>query len=234
MIAAPMARFAAVIRSEPALTNQWSKDADRLLKIAEEAVAVHDTDFREGPGADEGYVYSPYLKKHVPLNMQNALARAWVAIDDANQATKRREQVTRLATFLKNRLCPMEDGSYVWAYWPPLEGNVNTFEDISHAAINVDFAVRCFERDIVFERGDLARLEKTLLNRVIVAEDRFADTVGGGGKFNKHRSAVLRWARLGRHSPQVRERIMSVSQLPEFAEEILALSAGIGLTTNEH
>jgi len=54
MIVAPMARFAAVVRSDPSLKERWAADAARLLKIAEEAVAVHDEEFREGPGADEG------------------------------------------------------------------------------------------------------------------------------------------------------------------------------------
>jgi hypothetical protein len=227
MIVAPMARFSAVIRSDPALTNRWSKDADRLLKIAEEAVAVHEKEYREGPRPDEGYVYCPYLKKYLPLNMQNALARAWMAIDDATGTPKHREKITRLAQYLKHRLRPMDDGSYVWAYWPPLEGNTDKFEDISHAAINADFMVRCFEHNIVFQQEDTVRLEKTLLKRVLLPNDRISDTVGGGGKFNSHRSAVLHWERLGRHSPEVRERLARLSQLPEFARDITAQAVGI-------
>lgn len=227
MIAAPMARFAAVVRGEPALSASWGKDADRLLKLAEEAVAVHDDDCREGPGADEGYLHCRYLKKHLPLNMQNALARAWLAIDDATKTPKHRERVTRLAQFLKHRLRPMDDGSYVWAYWPPLEGAADSFEDISHAAINVDFMVLCFEHGIVFTRDDLARVEKTLLQRVLVADDRISDTVGSGSKFNKYRAAVLRWGRLGRHFPGVRVRLTEFSRLPDLARESTALPLGL-------
>ncbi|MBI2927240.1 MAG: hypothetical protein HYY24_16220 [Verrucomicrobia bacterium] len=227
MIVAPMARFAAVVRSDPELAARWGKAADRLLKIAEEAVAPHDDEYRDGPGSDEGYVYCPYLKKHLPLNMQNALARAWLAIDDATKPPKRRERVTRLARFLKNRLRPMDDGSYVWAYWPPLEGAADGFEDISHATINVDFMVLCFEHGIVFTREDLARLEKTLFKRVLLADDRVSDTVGGGDKFNRYASAVLKWGRLGRHSPAVRERLNSFSRAPGLDRETSALPLGI-------
>jgi len=227
MIVAPMASFAAVVRSDPLLTAQWGADADRLLKIAEEAVAVHDAEYRAGPRADEGYLYCPYLKKHLPLNMQNALARAWLAIDDATQTPKHRERIIRLAWFLKNRLRPMDDGSYIWAYWPPLEGTEAGFEDISHAAINVDFAVRCFEHGIVFTRADLARLEQTLFKRVLVGDDQISNTVGGGEKFNTHRSAMLRWSRLGRHSSVVRDRLQQLSQLPEFAKDTTSLPVSI-------
>ena len=227
MIVAPMARFAAVVRSDNTLKARWEADADRLLKIAQEAVSVHDDEFREGPGADEGYVYCPYLKKHLPLNMQNALARAWLAIDDATKTPKHRERVMRLARFLKNRLRPMADGSYVWAYWPPLEGAAESFEDISHASINVDFMVLCSEHDIVFTREDLARLEKTLLKRVLLADDRISDSVGGGGSFKKHLPAVLLWGRLGRHFPAVRDRLIQFSRVPGLDRESTALPLGI-------
>lgn len=227
MIVAPMARFAAVVRAEPALKKNWAKDANRLLQLAEEAVAVHDADFREGPGANEGYLYGLYLKKHLPLNMQNALARAWLAIDDATQTPKHRERVTRLAQFMKNRLRPTDDGAYVWAYWPPLDGKADSFEDISHASINVDFMVLGYEHGIVFTREDLTRIEKTLFKNVLLADDRVSDTVGGGSKFNTYRHAVLRWGRLGRHFPDVRERLLQYSRLPDLGRESTALPLGL-------
>lgn len=208
MIVEPMARFAAVVRGDPALKERWGQDADRLLQIAEEAVAAHDGDYREGPRVDEGYLHSPYLKKHLPLNMQNALGRAWLAIDDATGEPKHRERITRLARFMKNRLRLADDGAYVWSYWPPLEGDDESFEDVSHASINADFMALCHERDIVFTSEDMARLEKTFLNRVLLADNRVNNTLGGGDQFDRHRSAVWNWARLGRRFPAIRERLI--------------------------
>jgi hypothetical protein len=227
MIAAPLARFAATVRRDPALQPRWARDADRLLRIAEEAVAAHDGDFREGPGPEEGHLYSPYLGKHLPLNMQNALARAWLAIDDATGTAKYRDRATRLAHFLKNRLRLSPQEAYVWSYWPPLTGRDNAAEDISHASINVDFMVLCHERGIVFTRGDLERVRTTLLQHVLLADDRVSDRVDGGGKVNTHRDAVMRWARLGRHLPDVRERLLRfcAAWLPDRAN----LSRALGL-----
>lgn len=212
MIAAPLAQFAALVRRDARLELKWGAAAGRLLQTATAAVAVHDTDYREGPGSDEGHLYSHYLQQAVPLNMQNALARAWLAIDDATGTPAHRHRIARLARFLKHRLRPMADGAYVWAYWPPLEGAADSFEDISHAAINVDFMVLCQEHGIVFTREDLLRLEKTLLNRVLCAGDQISNTVGGGEKFNDYRSSVLLWGRLGRHVPAVHERLKQFSQ----------------------
>ena len=227
VIVAPMARFAAVVRSVPGLAARWGKDADRLLRVAQEAVAIHDAEYRQGPAPDEAYVYCPYLKKPLPLNMQNALAAAWLAIDDATKTPKHRQQVERLARFMKNRLRPMADGSYTWAYWPPLEGPEASSEDISHAAWNADFMVRCFEHELVFDRADVARLERTLSVRVLLADDRICDTVCGEGKCNTYRSAVLRWARLARHFPAVRERLQQMSRRPQFAGDSSSLPFGL-------
>ncbi|MFM9031903.1 MAG: hypothetical protein ACKOTF_14760, partial [Opitutaceae bacterium] len=170
-------------------------------------VAAFADEYRDGPGAGEGHVVCPFLGKHLPLNMQNALARTWLAIDDATGRTDHRERIERLARFMNNRMRAGPDGSLVWGYWPHLSGDDKTFEDISHASINVDFLVLCHERGIVFERADLAAVEATLLRLVLLADDRDGYRVGPNVKFNTYADAVLRWGRLGRHRPAVQSRL---------------------------
>ncbi len=207
MIAAPMAGFAATIGRDPALKARFGTDAKRLLGAAEESVAAFADEYREGPGAGEGHMVCPYLGKHLPLNMQNALARTWIAIDDATGRPRHRERIERLARFMKNRMRAAAPGTLVWGYWPPLSGEDKAFEDISHASINVDFLVLCHERGIVFDRSDLTAVESTLLRLVLLADDRVGDRVGPNVKFNTHADAVLRWGRLGRHQPAVQSRL---------------------------
>lgn len=207
MLAAPLARFAATVGRDAKLKVAFGVDATRLLHAAEESVAAFADEYREGPGAGEGHVVCPFLGKHLPLNMQNALARTWLAIDDATGRTDHRERIERLARFMKNRMRAGPDGGLVWGYWPPLSGDDKTFEDISHASINVDFLVLSHERGIVFERADLAAVEATLLRRVLLADDRVGDRVGPNVKFNTYADAVLRWGRLGRHRPAVQTRL---------------------------
>ena len=209
MLAAPMAGFAGTIGRDPALKARFGADAARLLRAAEESVAAFAGEYREGPGTGEGHMVCPYLGKHLPLNMQNALARAWIAIDDATGRTDHRDRIERLARFMKNRMRTGPEASVVWGYWPPLSGEDKTFEDISHASINVDFMVLCQERGIVFDRGDLAALEVTLLRLVLLADDRVGDRAGPNVKFNSYADAVLRWGRLGRHRPAVQTRLES-------------------------
>ena len=214
MIAAPLARFAAIVRSDPTLRARWGTEADRLLRVAEEAVAPFDEDFRSGPGPDEGHLVCPYLKKPLPLNMQNALARAWLALADATGDARYRERVTKLAVFFRQRIRTEGDGAATWAYWPPLSGTNDTFEDISHASINVDFMVQCHEHGIVFTREDLERVGRTFTLHVMLADDRIGDHIGANRKFNTHRDAVLRWGRLAKHVPEVSSRLTQSLTLP--------------------
>ena len=234
MLAAPLAHFAAIVGRDPVLRGKFGDAGARFLRAARESAAAFDPEYRDGPGRDEGHMVCPYLGKHLPLNMQNALARTWLAIDDATGRADHRDRIERLARFLRNRMRAGPDGAAVWGYWPPLSGEDRTFEDISHASINVDFMVLCHERGIVFDSVDLAAVETTLLKLVLLADDRVGDRTGPNTKFNTYADAVLRWGRLGRHRPAVQARLeafllsppaRSSAQLP-LGIALLAASAG--------
>lgn len=215
MIAAPMAQFACVVRRDPGLRGRFGAAADRILAAAEEAVAEHDDQYRAGPGPDEGYLLGLSLNRNLPLNMQNALARAWICIDDATGTDSHRKRTAALARFFRNRMRATDDGAYAWAYWTDLDGPGRGFEDISHAAINVDFALLCHERGIVFGPDDVRRLEKTLLEKVGLASGQIAGTVGGTGTGTRYAGAILRWGRLAAYSPSIRDRLITVGLAPD-------------------
>lgn len=209
MICEPLARFAAVVRKNPKLKERYAARADEYLDAAQRAVAVHEADYRSGPGPNEGHLYGHVNQIHLPLNMQNALARAWIYIDDATGKPDHRDRIERLARFFKNRIREEPDGSLTWEYRPPLDGPGTKFEDISHGAINADFMVICCERGIVFGEQDLAGLTRTLLNRVIRSDGSIANNVGGSGS-NQYAAQVLRWGRLSLHNEAVRERLVAL------------------------
>jgi hypothetical protein len=210
MICEPLARFAGVVRKDPKLKDKYSAKADEYLTAAQQAVAVHEPDYRPGPGKDEAYLYGHVNQIHLPLNMQNALARAWIYIDDATGKPEHRDQISRLARFFKNRLRVQPDGALAWEYRPPLDGPGTNFEDVSHGSINADFLVLCYEHGVVFDRKDIDGLEKTLLTRVIRPDGSISDNIGGKGGVNKYKAAALRWARLALHCPAVRDRLVQL------------------------
>ncbi len=216
MICEPLARFAAIVRKDATLKAKYAAKADEYLAAAQQAVAVHEPDYRPGPGKDEAYLYGHVNQIHLPLNMQNALVRAWIYIDDATGKPDHREHIEKLARFFKNRIRVETDGALVWEYRPPLDGPGTKFEDVSHGSINADFLVLCHEHGIVFNQRDIEGLKKTLLTRVIRPDGSIAGTVGGTGEVNKHKVQALRWAALGRHSEAVRRRLVELRRAESF------------------
>ncbi|HSA27031.1 MAG TPA: hypothetical protein P5159_10890, partial [Phycisphaerae bacterium] len=80
MIAEPMAHFAVAVRADARLHQRFAGDADRFAGAAAESAAVHDDEYREGPGPDESYLFGLFLDKPLPLNQQNAPARVWIRL----------------------------------------------------------------------------------------------------------------------------------------------------------
>jgi hypothetical protein len=216
VIAAPMARFAAIVRADESLSKRFRHEADRFFEVARQAAAVHENQRREGPNAGEGYLFGLFVEKCLPLNQQNALACVWAYLDDAVEVKQYGEWTLRLAHFLKNRLRKTEDGAYVWSYWPTPDGQFKGFEDVSHAAINVDFMVMCFERRILFTLEDMVCLEKTLLTKILRDDHSAADTVGGTGDTGKYTAGVLRWGRLAKYRKSVRDRLLKFYRAGNF------------------
>ncbi|HSW43983.1 MAG TPA: hypothetical protein VLM89_00235 [Phycisphaerae bacterium] len=228
MIIEPMARFYPVVNSDPRLQASFRADAVAFLQVAIESDAVHDDEFRQGPGPDEGYLFGLFLNKHLPLNQQNALARAWLWLADATGDPKYLDKARRLAAFFKKRIRTTDDGAYVWEYWPPLDGAGDGFEDVSHAAINADFLVRCAERGIVFDAADVTRLEKTFLARVLPDPQTVSDTLAGADGTSRYRYAPFFWARLAQHNPVVRERLLAFCRFGA-ADRTCSPSEALGL-----
>ena len=212
MIAEPMAHFAVVVRADARLRERFAKDAERFAAVAAESVAVHDDEYREGPAADESYLFGLFLDKPLPLNQQNAPARVWIRLAQLTGEKQYSERATRLARFTKKRLRVGADGAYEWAYWPGLDGPGTAFEDVSHAAINADFIALCYERKIVFDKADVDRVTRTLLARVMVGPTTVADTLSGKGKTNTYLYAPFCWGRLALHSPEVRDRLLAYAR----------------------
>lgn len=212
MIIAPMARFAGIVLRDPALQAGYRADAMFFLQVAVESDAVHDDQFRQGPAPDEGHLFDPFLNKHLPLNQQNALARAWLRLADSTGDPKYLDQAGKLARFLKNRIRTTPDGCYVWEYWPDLESAGTGFEDISHAGINVDFMVLCAQHRIVFDLADVVRIEKTLLTRVLPSPETVFDTLSGAGAKDRYPYAPFFWGRLAGQSLAVRERLIAFAR----------------------
>ncbi len=206
MICAPLAQFAATVRRDDRLRARFGKDADRLLQVAAESMAVHDDQFRDGPGPDEGYLYGETVNTRLPLNQQLAPGRAYLWLYEATGEARYRRRAEQLVRFTLNRVRHLPDGTMIWCYWPPLDGAGEGPEDVSHASIVADFLVQCVEHKFAPDEV-LVALERTFLTRVLLGPETVGNYLTGQG-VNAHRYAPCLWGRLARHHPIIRRKMI--------------------------
>lgn len=185
MICQGPADFAVLVKRTPKLRKRYGDVADRFIARIAESVAAHDAEWRNGPGPGEGY-YTDSIVGPLPLNQQNALGIVLVDLYAATRQPTYRDRAEKLATFFRNRLRRTSDDAFCWAYNPGPERTGTGSEDISHAAINVEFAIRCRDAHIVFTDFDMGRFARTWVDHVRRAPGEWADTVDGAGGPNTH------------------------------------------------
>jgi hypothetical protein len=230
MITYPAAEFVKYVRGRPELAANYGAKAEAYLEACKQAIAAHEIEWLNGPARDEGYYCDFYLHAHLPLNQQNALGRTLVVLWLITEDKGYRDKAERLARFFSRRLRARPDGSYDWAYWAglcgpePYQGGPS--EDISHAAINADFAALCARHDLVFTAKDMRSFARTFTGHIYQGEGTFADTVGGKPGGNEYVGALPGWLALGEWEPKVWEIAWNFEQSqggPKAARDIAAL-----------
>lgn len=206
MIVYPMLEYVAALRSAPRFEDRVAADgetlgqkADRYLVAAQESVAFHEFEWN-----DAGYyafasdaTFLDFAGEDQPLNQSNALGRVHVLLAELAPGSEDLDKATALASRMQSMITEGADGAYLWNYWGgALAGDG---EDVSHAAINVDFAALCAAHGIVFDEADVAGFATTFMNRVYVDDGTFADHVAGGPvNDSAYRPQVGRWLAVSR------------------------------------
>lgn len=186
----PLARFVRLVRETPALAAvpRYADAAKRYLDAVEQAVAVHDPDWRVGAGGEGGYVFprgAPvrFDGTEAPLNQSLAMGRTLYELALVTGRADYRDKVAALARTLRADLAPDPRGSYVWTYsgrtslgyrgWSladrPSEHTLwsagfRSAEDAGHGWIDVAFAADLHRRPVgpaAFGAADMAALAAT-------------------------------------------------------------------------
>ena len=155
----------------------------------------------------------------LPLNMDSAMGRAhmmlWLAYrdDQPERASGHLEVVQRLAFYalLEMEFVAATEG-YRWHYWPLMsyypEGYVDnggntSFEDLSHAAITVEFAWFCWHHGAgIFYDEELRRLSRTLRLHLLGEPPFVHRRVDGSGDALEQRYQLGVWLRLIEAEPE--------------------------------
>jgi hypothetical protein len=203
MLIYPMAEFARLVstwrhREATAYDGQtYAAKAAAYVAAAQQTVAFHDDEW----DADGFYVFRgdatflDYPGVDQPLNQSNAMGLALLVLHDVTGEPAYLEKATALAQRFKSMITTGGDGANLWNYWGgPFAGDG---EDISHAAINVEFAALAAERGVVFTPADIDGFADTFLLRVYRDDATFSDFVGGGPTDDPgYRPQIGRWLRL--------------------------------------
>jgi hypothetical protein len=210
MLIHPLVEFVRLVQGEPwedepAYDGESFADkAAAYLQAAEETVAFHEDQWNAAGYyvARPDAVFLSFAGQDLPLNQSNAMGRALVSLMHVTGDPAYEDKASALAQRLRDQMTTAPDGAYLWNYWGgPLAGNG---EDVSHAAINVDFAADAAAAGLVFGDADLEGLAATFLQRVYVDDATFSDNVGGGSTNGAgYRPQVARWLDLSRRRTAV-------------------------------
>jgi MYXO-CTERM domain-containing protein len=210
MLITPMLEFVAAVETSP-WAQQAAEDgetladkAERYLVAAQESAAFHDFEWN-----DAGYYVFPAdlptlstAGEEQPLNQSNALGRAHVLLAALTGDAEQLAKATALATHFRAQITTGSDGAFLWNY--RAGAYAGNGEDISHAAINVGFAVLAAEHGIVFDSADIEAFATTFAERVYVNDATFSDFVGGGPtNDSSYRAQIGRWLALAPARPTV-------------------------------
>jgi len=210
MIAYPIAAFVRIILEDSTLHARYKPSADYFLARIRETIDCYDN---EGEWIDvdetQGYYYCPQsnILGEGPINGMAAMGRAiietYLACRDVKYLTRAEKIATRFQNYLIHEPAT---NSFYWRYWVA----ELSMEDISHGAIDVDFAALAWRNGIVFTRTDMERFARTLVD-VMVREDGYHMFyyVNGSGT-TEMSQAASRWLDLTQVDPRTYDLVYEI------------------------
>ncbi|MEV4159364.1 hypothetical protein [Nonomuraea dietziae] len=193
MITYPMASFAKIVFRSPKLlaVPKYRHKAVEYLKAARDAAAVHDDEWRQ---TEDGHGYFVWNKgtplgndgTEQPTNQSLALGQTYAELAAATGDPFYRDRTQRMARTFARELRVDADDAYVWTYWPTFGKVHNGFaktdgvseytpssnpgrgvEDLSHGAIDVEFAAAAFRNHLFYKGEDMSRFARTYSRNLI-------------------------------------------------------------------
>ncbi len=184
-IFAPMTAFATLVHERPQLRETYAEAAGRYVVAARDALDAWEPCWREGPGEGQGYYMLTEKGAGMwcdgimaPFNYLGSAGQVLLDLWTSTGESRALDHATRIARLFRASCVKQPNGSYTFPYWSPVGyrgwtkaqglsantpeyGPTRSAEDLSHGAWEVEFAVMCQERGIVFTRSDMRRFAGT-------------------------------------------------------------------------
>ncbi len=184
MVLYPAVRYCNIV----AVEDQAEGRCKEYVRAAEETLKEFDAQWRDDSVSGGGYYYDPYYEDVAPLNHMNTLGLVHVELARRTDASPvHRERVSALMKFFRYHWKPKKNGTVEWEYWAGAskeEYKSTLAEDVTHAQINVHFAVEAASLGLVPD-SDLQLLADTWRLNVRKSPSVWAASVGGTGDMVK-------------------------------------------------
>jgi hypothetical protein len=200
------------IKGNPQLQSQYGARAAALTADIIQTMDSFDPEFSLISGS-RGQYNDPYLaftdpftNGVLPYNMQSAAGQTYIALWKATGEQRFYDRATALAKTLKTELTPVSN-RFTWRYAP--YNSAGSATDVSHAGLDVAFAIDAYEAGIVFDDTDIQRLVNTF--RFIRKSPGFTETVNGSGAGNPSNTRLVStWLQLTRYDASLRQEMFPV------------------------
>jgi len=214
MIAYPFARFSALVKPNSDLHATFLNVALWYEQKATETVRFFDDQYQvagdHGAYRSADAEYSKHPGAIAPVNWQAAMGKVLLALYDVTGNQEFLDRAAQLARTIKQELESVANGSYRWHYWiEEPSGSAASAEDISHGAIDVQFAVMAHDHGLVFDEDDMMRFGATLILNSWNGVDWTSSVWGDGNVISPLKHAAALWVDLARFVPNVAARIQS-------------------------
>jgi len=222
IIAAPIFDFLSLVKEQVPLRESLGPETDAIRDAARLALAVHDRQWRDGPGAEEGHYIGMEQEdvlenKPLPGNRVSAMGWALWLSSKLDGEPVHRARALALGHYIKNRFTPAPDGAYYWPYWlpelpvtEPAPRSSVPGEDTSHAGFTIALPLALGLDGQVFTAEDMTRLANTVLLGFAHRNDGILyGRITGTPELGPDYVALpSRWLPLARFEPAVRSRIL--------------------------
>lgn len=238
MISYPMAKYARIVFDSPPLRNgRHGGHARRIVRVVKRAVAFHDREFQPHADGSADYTFSygapiPFDGSLQPYNQSHAMGQTLAELYRVTGENAYRDKVEALLASYSHGLTTSEDGAFSWPYWAvnsalykgytaadgvssytPSFPAARQIEDISHAAISVEFVHAAADAGIGSADDQLSGFVATYLHNVVRGRDQVWYRVDGTGDAAPSNAVqCARWGAYAEQDPEIYRQALRVYQ----------------------
>ena len=222
IITAPMFDLLLIANKNAPFRETLADESQAILEGATKALAVHDRQWRDGPGEDEGHYIGLDQEevcenKPLPGNRLSAMGWAlWLSWKLTGNETHR-DCALAIGRYIKHRLTPSPDGAYYWPYWLPIDAVTESRpresvpgEDSSHAGLTMQLPFVLHADGQVFSDDDMKRLANMVTNGLarLGGGILFGNVTGTPNSRPGYVGEAARWLYLAQFNPEVQNRVL--------------------------